>query len=85
MKKLTLSAEENVIVQAKRIAARDKTTVSAMFSRYIRGLGRRDTASKDVPPDSIAARATGFLTLPKGKTARDVLTEALLERYRGRK
>jgi hypothetical protein len=82
MKKLTLSASEDVIAQAKRVAARQKTSVSAMFSRYVRGLGRNDGAKDEIPADSIAARATGFLRLPRGKTPRDVLTEALLEKYR---
>jgi len=83
MKKLTLSAEEEVVLEAKRIAARQKTTVSAMFARYVRGLGRRNGAKDEIPADSIAARATGFLKLPKGKTPRDVLTDALLEKYGG--
>ncbi len=84
MKKLTLSAEEEVIAQAKRTAAREKTTVSAMFARLVRGLNQRDKTWREIPPDSIAARATGFLRLPKGKTPRDVLTEALLEKYGGK-
>jgi hypothetical protein len=32
MKKITLSAEESVIEQAKKLAAQQKTSVSAMFA-----------------------------------------------------
>jgi hypothetical protein len=35
----------------------------------------------EIPPDSIVARVTGIISLPKGKTPRDVLTEALMEKY----
>ena len=81
MRKLTLSADEDVVEQAKRLARREKTSVSAMFARFIRSVTRRDRRAKDVPADSIAARATGFITLPKGKTPRDVLTDALMEKH----
>lgn len=81
MRKLTLSADDEVIEQAKRLADRHKTSVSAMFSRFVRGLAQRDQASSGVPSDSIAARAAGAIRLPKGKTAQDVLAEALIEKH----
>lgn len=85
MKKLTLSADDEVIAQAKGIAAREGTSVSALFARFIRSIARRGkSAPSNVPPGSIAARAGGFIALPRGKTPRDVLTEALMDKY-GRK
>ena len=85
MKKLTLSADESVIREVKRLARRNRTSVSAMFGRFVRSLaGSRKTADA-IPPDSIAARVTGIISLPKGKTPRDVLTEALMEKYGVRK
>jgi len=81
MKKLTLSAEEGVIREAKRVARRNRTSVSAMFGRFVRSLAGPGKAVDDIPPDSIAARVTGVLSLPKGKTPRDVLSEALMEKY----
>lgn len=82
MKKLTLSADERIIAQAKGIAAREGTSVSALFAGFIRGLAfRGKAAADDVPARSIAARASGYIALPKGKTPRDVLTDALLEKY----
>jgi len=80
-RKLTLSTDEGVIREAKRLARRHKTSVSAMFTRLVRSMAGNGGASDDVPPDSIAARATGFITLPKGKTPGDVLTEALMEKH----
>jgi hypothetical protein len=81
MKKLTLSADEGVIREAKRLARRNRTSVSAMFSRFVRGMAKAGKARKGIPADSTAARARGFIPLPKGKTDRDVLTEALMEKY----
>lgn len=81
MKKLTLSADERVIAQAKRLAARRRTSVSAMFARFVTAMSRKEKATLEVPPDSIAARVTGVISLPKGKSDRDVLTEALMEKY----
>ena len=37
--------------------------------------------SLEVPPDSIAARLTGAISLPAGKTPDDVRYEALCERF----
>lgn len=81
MKKLTLSAQDQVVRDAKRLARRRKTSVSAMFSGFIRSLTGRDETREVVSEDSIAARATGFITLPKGKSERDVLTDALAGKY----
>jgi hypothetical protein len=84
MKKLTLSAEEEVVRQAKRLARRRKTSVSAMFSRVIRGMSDRPSRGDAPPAGSIAGRARGFVALPAGKTARDVLADALIEKHGGK-
>ena len=81
MKKLTLSADEKVIAQAKRLAARQGASVSAMFARFVMSISRQEHAPLEVPKDSIAARVTGIARLPKGKNERDVTTEALMEKY----
>ncbi len=78
--KLTLSAEPEVIEEAKRLAAENNTSVSAMFGRMIRTMARRRKAG-GVPLGPISRKASGFLTLPKGKKYRDVLTDALMEKY----
>jgi hypothetical protein len=81
VKKLTLSADDAVIRKVKRLARRNRTSVSAMFGRFVRSLPDSGRAADDVPPDSIAARVTGIISLPKGKTPRDVLTDSLARKY----
>ena len=41
MKKLTLSADEQVIRDAKRLASESGTSVSSMFERFVRSQSRR--------------------------------------------
>jgi len=79
MTKLTLSVDEEVVAEAKRIAAENNTSVSAMFSEYIRAMAREKW--KDVPIGPLTRAATGLIELPEGKTYEDVLTEALMEKY----
>ncbi len=78
-RKLTLSADEEVIKQAKRLAAENRTTVSAMFARMIRAMASRQAG--DIPIGPIASKATGLVKLPKGKTDRELITEALTDKY----
>lgn len=82
MAKLTLSADEEVITLAKRIAAENHTTVSAMFARLVRAMaagGRNGKGKPVVAP--ITLQMTGLIKLPKGKTYRQVLEDALCEKY----
>jgi hypothetical protein len=81
MKKLTLSADESVIEEAKRIAHEQGTSVSALFSRWVRSLAHRRQASVRIPANSIAARARGIARLPRGQSEKDVLADALAEKY----
>lgn len=81
--KLTLSADEKTIRKAKRLARARKTSVSAMFARYIESLSRTRKAGKpdveSLPP--ITRRALGMVKLPKGKTDRELVEEGLWEKY----
>ncbi|MBN1912045.1 MAG: hypothetical protein JW818_20150 [Pirellulales bacterium] len=80
MKKLTLNAEESVIEEAKRIAREQGTSVSALFSRWIGSLAHRKQANP-IPANSIAARARGIAQLPQGQSEKDVLADALTDKY----
>lgn len=77
--RLTLSADEDVVEQAKRLAAEQKTSVSAMFSRIIRGMAQRKKPTADLGP--VTRHVAGIARLPKGKTPRDVLTDALMDKH----
>ena len=79
MKKLTLSMDEETIEQAKRIAAEQGTSVSAMFSRLVRAMALRKGKKIEIGP--ITRRATGLAKLPAGKTDKELLEEALIDKY----
>lgn len=77
--KLTLSAQKDVVEKAKLLAVEQQTSVSALFSRFVRstaagtpglsGLGR------------LTRKATGIIALPSGKTDRQILEDELLEKH----
>jgi hypothetical protein len=79
MKKLTLNADPDVIREARRLAEKQGTSVSSMFARMIRFIARRE--GRRIPIGPLTRKATGLIRLPRGKTERDVLEEALLEKY----
>jgi len=82
MTKLTLSMDENVIATAKRIARRHRQSVSSMLSNVVKAMAaQEEKEAGDVPADSITARLIGVVRLPEGKSDRDLVTEALVERY----
>lgn len=79
MKKLTLNAEPEVIEQARRLADAQGTSVSSLFARIVRLLAQRK--GDEVPIGRLAKGASGLVKLPRGKSDRDVLEDALVEKY----
>jgi hypothetical protein len=79
MKKLTLSMDEETIQQAKRIAAEQGTSVSAMFSRLVHAMAYKRGEKIEIGPKTRSL--TGIISLPEGKTWRDVVTDALMEKH----
>ncbi len=79
MKKLTLSADPQVIEQARKLAAENGTSISAMFERFVRMMTGRKRSKASLPP--IARKASGLVSLPRGATDREVLTDALKAKY----
>jgi len=71
--------DEEVIAQAKRLAAERGTSVSAMFARLVRAMAAPQKGTSRIGP--ITRRATGLVTLPAGKTDGEILQEALSDRY----
>ncbi|MEX2186706.1 MAG: DUF6364 family protein [Pirellulales bacterium] len=82
MTKLTLSADPEVIEHAKRLADEAGTSVSSLFERFIRVLARRRPKHQVGP---LTRQASGLIKLPRGKHERDVLADALIEKYRVKK
>ena len=79
MTKLTLSVDEDVSKQAKRLAKQRGTSVSAMFSQLVRSMAQEDRGPQKLGP--LAREASGLAALPKGTTYRKALEDALLEKY----
>jgi len=79
MKKLTLNADPEVIEQAKRLAEESGTSVSALFERYIRTLARRRHGRQELGP--ITRQLSGVIALPRGKSDREIIADALAEKY----
>jgi hypothetical protein len=78
-KKLTLSAPEDVIAQAKRIAAKNKTSVSAMFTRLLNAVSQSHD-SESIPIGPVTNRASGLVELQQVSDDQ-LLTDALEEKY----
>ena len=79
MKKLTLSMDEETIRQAKELAAEQGTSVSAMFSRLVRAMARKPGEKIEIGPKTRSL--AGIISLPEGKSARELLTEAVMDKY----
>jgi hypothetical protein len=79
MKKLTLNAEPEVIAEARRLAKQQGTSVSSMFARVIRYLARRN--DRPVRLGRVTRKATGLVRLPREKNERQVVEDALLDKY----
>ena len=79
MKKLTLNAEPEVIEQARRLADAKGTSISSLFARIVRFLARRE--GNRLPIGRLTRSASGLIKLPPGKNEREVLEDALVDKY----
>ena len=82
-KKLTLSAPEEVIEKAKRTAARNGTSVSAMFTRMLTAAAQTDEDDASLGPITLAA--TGIVRLPNDRSDQQLLEDALEGRHAARR
>lgn len=77
--KLTLTADKQVIKRAKKLAAKNGTSVSAMFSRIIvamtHGHEKRDL------PGPLTRKATGLIHVPADSSDEELLEEAMAAKY----
>jgi hypothetical protein len=79
MARLTLKVDAEVVEQAKRLAAKRHTSVSTMFSQFIRALANREGGAK--PLGRLARQASGVIDL-EGRNHKGVLADALKDKYR---
>jgi len=80
MPKLTLSADKDVIQKAKQLAQERGTSVSAMFSRFVESVAT-GADPKRLKPGPMTRKAIGLAKLPSNKTDRQLIEEALAERF----
>jgi len=79
MTKLTLSADQELIRAAKQLAAESGTSLSSMFARFIQAALRERDGSEE--PGRLTREALGLVSLPKDKNDREIIAEALAERF----
>jgi len=78
--KLTLTADASVITTAKRLAAERNTSVSALFSRLVVSMQAEQSAGSD-DLGKLTRRASGLVTLPEGRSDRDLLADAIADKH----
>jgi hypothetical protein len=79
MTKLTLSVDRDVIETAKEIAHANGTSVSAMFSRFVKSMD--SPLPKDFKIGPLTRKLSGIAKLPPGKDYKEALSDALAEKY----
>ncbi len=80
--KLTLSADRDLIREAKKLAEERGTSLSSMFTRFLQAVLRERRNPEQLGP--LTRQALGLAKLPSGardKDYRELLEEALTERY----
>ena len=77
--KLTLSANKELIQKAKKLAAENGTSVSAMFAGLPRAMMRARGAQELIGP--LTRKATGLIRLSTEKEYKRLLEDALAAKY----
>ena len=79
MTKLTLSVDEAVVEKAKQIADANNTSVSAMFSQFERSMAAGRPGPVKTGP--LTRKLSGIVNLPPDKDYKELLAEALEDKY----
>lgn len=77
--KLTLSIPKQVLKEAKSYSKKTRQPLSQLVSRYFLALSHQETSVKHIAPKT--AQVTGLIKASEKKD-KDVLLEALLEKYK---
>lgn len=82
MKSLTLRVDERVIDAAKQYARTHGTSVSALFTRFVREITAEEPQEEHkLLGNSLTQKATGLVSLPEGVSDKKLLEDALAEKY----
>jgi hypothetical protein len=79
MTKLTLSADRDLVEEAKKLAEEEGTSLSALFSRLLRAMTAGRTSQEPVAP--LTRKATGLVRLPRAESDELLLEDALARKY----
>jgi hypothetical protein len=77
--KLTLTADKELIKRAKKLAAKNGTSVSAMFSRMI--IAMTHTQETQNMPGPLTRKATGLIHVSAAAGDEKLVEDALAEKY----
>ena len=82
--RLALSMDEDVVARARRLAKSRKTSISRLFVSFVCLMEQTREAKSELPP--LTKRALGLAkgTVPDDWDYKDVLSEALIEKYGAR-
>jgi hypothetical protein len=83
VRKLALSMTEKDIQAARRIAREHHTSISDLFSRLIRVMDakRRMKPSKEDDLGPLTRKLSGIISLPEGRSDREIIEDAILEQH----
>jgi hypothetical protein len=79
--KLTLNIDQNVIENAKNYAKTSKRSVSKLVEGYLSSISYKSTNVNNKLLGPITKELAGIITMGKKIDYKDILTEALMEKY----
>ena len=79
MSKLTLSIDNEIITTAKDLASQQQTSVSEMFTNFIKAVAVREKQSNKLSP--LAKQATGLVKIDADKNYKELLADSLMDKY----
>ena len=71
--------EEAVADQAKQLAELNKTSVSAIFSQFVQSAAAARKSPAKIGP--LTRKLSGIVELPAGKDYKELLADALADKY----
>jgi len=79
MAQITLSADEDAVKRAERVATAHNTTVTSMLATALEAIGELDFSVDELPP--ITREALGLASNVPNRPYKDLLAEALMNKY----
>lgn len=81
--KLTLSIDKEVIEEAKKYAKKEGRSLSNIIEEYLKSISTKKMLKKRDKSelDALINELCGSVKLPKGKSYKELIREARIERY----